>query len=57
MYAVIVKPEIELPTVISEQSQYFPDFIMSGYEIVFEGTKRDCVEVETEMLQNLCINY
>ncbi len=50
MYAVIQKPEIEIPTVINENDKSFPDYLMAGWEIVSEGTKRECLDVEAEIL-------
>lgn len=56
MYCVISKPEFQLPTVISQNSHLYPEFIQAGYESVFTGTKRECQDKETEILEELCVN-
>lgn len=56
MYYVVLTKESTggLPTVISRNSAYFADYIQSGYEIVFEGYKKDCQDVADEMLTAFC---
>jgi len=56
MFAVIQKEDIQIPTVINENSNDFPAYLMAGYEIVSEGTKRECLEVEAEILSQYQIN-
>lgn len=55
-YAVIVREDIQIPTVINENSHEFPAYLMAGYEIVSEGTKRECLDVEAEILSQYQIN-
>lgn len=50
MYCVIIKKEVGLPSVVSKNNSHFPDYMMSGYEIIFEGSATDCNEVYEEML-------
>ena len=45
MWALIQKTENGLPTMVNQSSEFFPDYIQSGYEIIKEGTKR---EIESE---------
>jgi len=56
MYAVINREDIQIPTVINENSPDFPTYLMAGYEIVFEGHKNECLEVEREMLEEFKID-
>ena len=56
MYAVINREDISIPTVINENDKSFPEYLMAGYEIVSEGTKRECLEVEAEILSQYQIN-
>lgn len=56
MYAVITREDVEIPTVISENDKSFPEYLMSGWEIVSEGTKRECLDVEAEILSQYQIN-
>lgn len=51
MYAVINKPETEIPVVINTNNNDFPTYLMSGYEIIYEGHKKDCLEIEAAMLE------
>lgn len=57
MYAVLMKDGVDIPTVISKDDGLYPDYLMAGYEIVFEGTKKECQGIETEILNNYSLNY
>lgn len=52
-YVILMKPEIGLPTVISEESRHYPEFIQSGYEEVSKGTRREMEDVAAEMIENI----
>ena len=54
MFTVLTKEGQGLPTVISKNNAYYPDYIMAGYEIVFEGSKTDCENVADEMITAYC---
>jgi hypothetical protein len=55
-YALLVKENGSLPTMINEQSSYFCDFIQSGYEIIKEGTKIEIEDEYQEMMQQFEID-
>lgn len=50
---LLLAPETNLPTVISMNSKYYPDFIMKGYTQVDTGHKTDLEEIEEEMLKEI----
>jgi hypothetical protein len=51
MYCVLTKNDVgNLPTVISKNDKYFPDYIQSGYEIVAHGSKKEMETIAEEML-------
>lgn len=57
MYCVLIDRESGLPTVININSGNYPDFLMSGrYLKEYEGTKKDCLEIEIELLSILWQN-
>jgi len=50
-YVVLTKDSTGgLPTVISTLNPYYGDYINSGYEIIYEGYKRDCEAIAEDML-------
>ena len=51
MWAIIQKSETGLPTMVNQSSEHFCDFIQSGYEIIQQGTKRECEAIWDEMVQ------
>jgi hypothetical protein len=55
MHALLIKEEVGIPTIINEDSHDFPTLLLSGYEIVTEGTKKQCEEVEAAMLEEFKI--
>ncbi len=57
MYSLLINREYGLPTVISQQSKDYPDFIMSGNYIEKDtGTKEYCREEAQEILETLLVN-
>ena len=56
MYAVINKPETEIPVVVNTNNSDYPDYLMSGYEVIYEGHKRDCLDVQADMLEEFKID-
>ena len=51
MFAIIQNTEKQtLPTVININDQHYPDFIMSGYEEIERGTKREMNTLYEEMI-------
>ena len=56
MYAVIVKEEIEIPTVINTNDKDYPTYLMAGWEVVTTGSKNECYQVEAEMLNEFKID-
>ena len=56
MYCVLIERESSLPTVVNINSTNYPDFIMSGrYLQEYSGTKKDCEEIELELLSDLMV--
>ena len=57
-YAVIHSANGWTPSVQSKNSQYWFDFMQSGYEILYEGTKRECERYYEELISQLNeVNY
>lgn len=55
-YVILMKPEIGLPTVLSQNSEHYPSFVMLGYEEVAKGTKREMETVAEEMIENIYVD-
>lgn len=55
MYAVIKKEDVQIPKVISENSNDFPAYLLAGYEVVFEGRKNECYDFEADILSQYLI--
>lgn len=51
MHALLIKEEQEIPIIVNEDSHDFPTYLLSGYEIVTEGTKKECEAAEAAMLE------
>lgn len=56
MYALITKSENYLPTMVNMNSNSFPDFVQSGYEILKEGTKREIEKEYDELIVEFASN-
>jgi len=57
MYAVITKSiDNEIPVVVNTNNSDYPDYIMSGYEVIYEGHKRECLDIQANMLEEFKID-
>jgi hypothetical protein len=48
MYHLLRHPSHELTTVISDKSNTYPDFLMSGYQSIASGTQRQMLIKQEE---------
>ena len=57
MYAVITKvPENEIPVVVNTNNSDYADYLLSGYEVIYEGHKRECLDIQAAMLEEFKID-
>ena len=55
MYALLISPE-GLPSVVSQNSNDYPDFIMAGYTEIDTGHKNEMQEQADEILSEIYMN-
>lgn len=53
MFALLIHPDHQLPVILSQNDRNYPDFIMSGYEVISTGHKKDLQDEAEEMLQEI----
>jgi len=51
MYQLLKHTNHQLPVAININNNCYPDLIMSGYEVLNEGTKRDMETLQREMIE------
>lgn len=50
-FQVLRHPQHMLPNVVSTNSNTYPDFIMAGYEILFNGTRKECEDERDSIME------
>ena len=50
MYEILKKENTFIP--ISVRDEDYGDYILSGYEVIFKGTKRECLNYLDEMSED-----
>ena len=53
MYHLMTHPDHQLPTLISEKSPFWTDYIMSGYESINHGSRREMEAILAETMDQL----
>jgi hypothetical protein len=57
MYAVITKvPENEIPVVVNTNNSDYADYLLCGYEVIYEGHKRECLDIQANLLEEYKID-
>lgn len=56
MFALLINPKSQLPTVVSTKSRYYAELKTAGYDEIMTGHKRKLEDKEQELLEELYPN-
>jgi hypothetical protein len=51
-HVILVSPVSQMPTVVSVNSNTYPELMQAGYQAIQWGTKRELTEIEQVMLED-----
>lgn len=49
-HVILVSPVSQMPTVVSVNSNTYPELMQAGYQVIQSGTRKQLEEIEAEML-------